>query len=145
MGWARACDFFRRLLLNLALLESLHTTKKAGTKTTARQVEAIMPLKTLIPRERRALAPAPVASTRGKTPRMKAKEVMRIGRILVRAVDRRFKDWLSINDSVLTRDFDDQNAILGRQGDQKHQPDLNVKIIIDPEARQRCHGPEQRK
>ena len=39
-----------------------------------------MPLNTLMPSERRALAPAPVASTSGSTPRMKANDVIRIGR-----------------------------------------------------------------
>lgn len=61
------------------------TTKKAGTKTTARQVDAIMPVNTLIPRDLRELAPAPVASTSGNTPRIKAKDVIRIGRKRVRA------------------------------------------------------------
>ncbi len=39
-----------------------------------------MPLNTATPIERRAAAPAPVAKTSGSTPRMKAKEVMTIGR-----------------------------------------------------------------
>jgi hypothetical protein len=45
------------------------------------QVEASMPLKTVIPIERGAAAPAPVAKTRGSTPRMKAIDVIRIGQI----------------------------------------------------------------
>ena len=39
-----------------------------------------MPLATAIPRERRALAPAPLASTSGKTPRIKVNDVIMIGR-----------------------------------------------------------------
>ena len=39
-----------------------------------------MPLATVMPIERLALAPAPLAKTNGSTPRMKANEVMRIGR-----------------------------------------------------------------
>src|SRR5262245_19238778 len=61
------------------------TTKNAGTNSTARQVEAIMPENTVMPIDLRALAPAPVASTSGTTPRMKAKDVIRIGRNLARA------------------------------------------------------------
>ena len=61
------------------------TTKKAGTNSTARQVEASMPENTVMPIDLRALAPAPVASTSGTTPRMKAKEVIRIGRNRERA------------------------------------------------------------
>ena len=39
-----------------------------------------MPLNTAVPSERRISAPAPVATTSGTTPRMKANEVIRIGR-----------------------------------------------------------------
>ena len=39
-----------------------------------------MPLKTAVPRVRRISAPAPSAMTKGTTPRMKAKEVIMIGR-----------------------------------------------------------------
>ena len=44
------------------------TTKNAGTNSTARQVEAIMPENTVMPIDLRALAPAPVASTKGTRP-----------------------------------------------------------------------------
>ena len=44
-----------------------------------------MPVNTVMPIEARALAPAPVASTSGSTPRMKANEVIRIGRKRARA------------------------------------------------------------
>src|SRR5215831_17292501 len=57
-----------------------NTAKKEGTNSTARQVEAMMPLNTLRPKEMRPLAPAPVASTNGTTPSPKANEVIRIGR-----------------------------------------------------------------
>ena len=44
-----------------------------------------MPVNTLMPSDRRALAPAPVARTSGRTPRMNANDVMRMGRNRVRA------------------------------------------------------------
>ena len=44
-----------------------------------------MPVNTLMPSERRALAPAPDAITSGTTPRMKAIDVIRMGRKRVRA------------------------------------------------------------
>ena len=44
------------------------------------RVEASMPLATVMPIERLALAPTPLAKTNGSTPRMKANEVLRIGR-----------------------------------------------------------------
>ena len=56
------------------------TTKKAGTKSTAMQVDASIPLKTVMPIDLRLEAPAPVASTRGSTPRMNANDVITIGK-----------------------------------------------------------------
>ena len=44
-----------------------------------------MPKNTAVPRAWRISAPAPTANTRGATPRMKANEVIRIGRRRVRA------------------------------------------------------------
>ena len=44
-----------------------------------------MPLNTVMPIDLRALAPAPVATTSGATPRMKANDVIRIGRRRSRA------------------------------------------------------------
>ena len=61
------------------------TTKNDGTNSTARHVDAIMPLNTARPSETRALAPAPVAVTSGTTPRMNANDVIRIGRKRTRA------------------------------------------------------------
>src|SRR5262249_44010656 len=56
------------------------TTKKAGTKRTARHVEASMPLATARPSDLRAEAPAPRARSKGRTPRMNVNDVMTIGR-----------------------------------------------------------------
>ena len=44
-----------------------------------------MPLNTAMPIDLRALAPAPVATTSGATPRMNANDVIRIGRKRARA------------------------------------------------------------
>src|ERR1700716_2346802 len=56
------------------------TTKNVATNSTARQVEAIIPLNTVMPIGLRARAPGPPATTSGATPRMKANDVIRIGR-----------------------------------------------------------------
>ena len=56
--------------------------------TIERNVEAIMPPATVVPTELRAAAPAPVAKANGSTPRMKAIEVMRMGRKRMRAASR---------------------------------------------------------
>ena len=68
------------------------TTKNDGTNNTARHVEASIPVITLRPGDARAFAPAPVAMTSGTTPRMKAKEVMMMGRKRA-AVTAASKDW----------------------------------------------------
>ena len=59
--------------------------KKKGTKKMARKVAASIPPMTPVPTEWRAPAPAPVENASGSTPRMKASEVMRIGRKRSRA------------------------------------------------------------
>ena len=56
------------------------STKYTGTKRMAIKVEASMPPMTAVPMALRLAAPAPDAIARGTTPRMKAKEVMRMGR-----------------------------------------------------------------
>src|SRR6476469_6652402 len=61
------------------------TTYNAGTNRTAMQVDASMPLNTVMPIDLRAAAPAPVANTRGSTPRMKAIDVITMGRKRFRA------------------------------------------------------------
>ena len=56
------------------------STKNNGTKKIARNVAASMPPSTPVPIDRRLAAPAPVAITSGSTPRMKAIEVIMMGR-----------------------------------------------------------------
>ena len=80
-----------------------------------------MPLNTAMPIDCRALAPAPVASTRGTTLRMKANEVMTIGRNRARAASTAasIKDLLSCR-AMVARHIDDQNGVLGRERDQQN-------------------------
>ena len=74
-----------------------------------------MPLKVDMPRDRRALALAPVAVTSGKTPLGRnANDVMRIGaEARPRGFDGGFENLLSCGAS-LARDLDDQDRVLGR-------------------------------
>jgi hypothetical protein len=119
MGWARACDFFRRLLLNLALLESLQHDKESRNKDNRKASRGDHASENADPE-----GTARVGTGAGRKHEGQDAEDEGEGghedwpEPGARRVNRRFKDWLSINDSVLTRDFDDQNAILGRQGDQ---------------------------
>ena len=60
------------------------STKNTGTKATASTVEASIPENTVTPIDLRADAPAPLAAIKGTTPRMKANEVIKMGRNLRR-------------------------------------------------------------
>src|SRR6516165_10182518 len=76
MAAASAASSERRLtLVNVST-----TTKKTGTKNTARMVALSMPPTTAVPMAMRLAAPAPVATASGNVPKMKAIEVMRMGR-----------------------------------------------------------------
>ena len=120
------------------------TTKKLGTKRTARQVEAIMPVKTVMPIDLRALEPAPVASTSGTTPRMNANDVIRIGpEARTRRLDRGSEDGFAAGPE-LARHLDDQDRVLRRQRDQQNEPDLHVEIVGDAEPEEDGHRPGER-
>ena len=62
--------------------------KNNGTKKIPSTVAPSIPYTTLVPTEWRLAAPAPLDSNNGTTPRMKAKEVIRIGRNRSRAASR---------------------------------------------------------
>jgi hypothetical protein len=54
--------------------------KNIGVRKMPNSVTPSIPLNTAVPSERRISAPAPVAITSGTTPRMKANDVIKIGR-----------------------------------------------------------------
>ncbi len=118
-------------------------TKKQGTNTTARQVEASIPVETDIPIDLRALAPAPVASTSGKHPKDE-REGRHQDRPQPRTsrTDRRVHDGSAMQQSLLPRNLDDQDRVLGAQRDQQHQPDLGIQVVVHPERRQRQNRPK---
>ena len=94
-----------------------------------------MPVNTVMPIDLRALAPAPVASTSGATPRMKANEVIRIGRKRARAASTAASTIGLAVAAQLARHLDDQDRVLGRQRDQQHEADLDVEIVVDLQRR----------
>src|SRR6185436_14952518 len=75
-------------------LRAVMILKNIGTKKIARNVAASMPPITPVPTERRAAAPAPVEYANGSTPRMKASDVMMIGRKRSRAASSAVADAL---------------------------------------------------
>ena len=79
------------------------STKKTGTKGMASKVEAIMPPKTTVPRSRWLVAPAPKATTSGKTPRMNANEVIRWVGIACAWPRWRPRRWTCLPGAVLWR------------------------------------------
>ena len=98
-------------------------------KARLRNVDAIMPPATAVPTEWRASRPAPLANTSGMTPRMNASDVIRIGRSRMRAASTAASAIVSPRCAQLLGELDDQNAVLRRQADQHHQPDLAVHIV----------------
>ena len=87
-------------------------TKSTGTSTTPRMVATSMPANTAIPMTLRPSAPAPEARTSGKTPRMNAKAVMRMGRsrsfaasIAASMKPRPFFFWASLANSTMRMAF----------------------------------------
>ena len=92
-----------------------------------------MPQNTAVPSDWRISAPAPVAIISGSTPRMKAKDVIRIGRKPhARGLGRRLEAVLAVL-LVLPRELDDQDRVLGRQADQHDEADLGQDVHV--------HGP----
>src|SRR5262249_49187257 len=73
-------------------LPSVISLKKSGMKKMARKVAASMPPMTPVPTACRAPAPAPIEMASGSTPRMKASDVIRIGRKRRRAASRAAAD-----------------------------------------------------
>ena len=90
-----------------------------------------MPAKTAVPSDQRISAPAPVATTIGSTPRMNAKEVMRIGRNRSRQASVVASSQRLSLLAQLPGELDDENGILASQSDQHHEPDLHENVHGD--------------
>ena len=80
--------------------------------------------------EHSSVRPAPVASTNGTTPRMKAKAVMRMGRSRsLGPCQGRVDERLALLILDL-RKLHDKNGVLGGQSDEHHQADLSEHIVL---------------
>ena len=119
--------------------------KNSGTKKIARKVAASIPPITPVPTDWRAPAPAPVEIASGSTPRMKASEVIRIGRNRSRAASSAAAE-VDMPCAVLEhRELDDQDRVLGGEPEQRHQADLEVDVVgeaAQPDGRHRAEGAE---
>ena len=92
-----------------------------------------MPPMTPVPMARRLLAPAPVAMAMGTQPRMKAREVMTMGRRRRRAASTAASHGGHPGPPVFGGELDDQDGVLGRKPDEGHQPHLKVDVVFQPE------------
>ena len=136
---------FAVLRRSLASSTRCSTTKIDGTNATVSSVEPSMPVSTAMPIDFCALAPAPLASTSGTTPRMKANDVIRIGRKRERAASTAaVENVVALFDAQLARKLDDQDRILARERDEQDEADLGVEVVADAERQQRRRGAEQR-
>ena len=91
-------------------------------KRRPKQVTPNIPNSTAVPSDCRISAPAPVATASGVTPRMKAREVIRIGRRRVRAA------CTAAFFLLLAGKFHDQDGVLGSQSDEHDEADLGQDV-----------------
>ncbi len=109
-----------------------------------RVVAAIMPPKTVVPTDWRLTRPAPRASTNGRTPRMNASEVIRIGpQANARGFDRGIHDRKPAL-AQLFGELHNQNRILAGEADEHHQTDLAINVILQSAQRNRSERAQQR-
>ena len=92
----------------------------------------IMPPNTGVPTSRRASCEAPVATTSGSRPRMKANDVIITGRKRSRAPSVAASSSGTPCLALLLGELDDQNAVLGGKPDQHDHADLGVEIERQP-------------
>ena len=90
-----------------------------------------MPQNTAVPSAWRISAPGPVAITSGTTPRMKAKDVIRIGRSRRRQASTAASNGLvPVVVLGLLGELDDQDRVLGREADQHDEADLREDVVV---------------
>ena len=105
-------------------------------------VPTSMPPAPVVPMVRFPIAPAPVATTSGRRPAMKAKEVIWIGRKRsFAAFDGRVLQGHALQ-PPLDREFDDQDRVLAEQTDQHDQADLGVHVVGQTHGLQEEEGAE---
>ena len=103
-------------------------TNNKGTKKMPSTVAAIMPPMTPMPIEFCAPEPAPLAIASGKTPRMKAKEVIESGADAARRQQRRFDQ----SHACILRSMANSTirmAFLADKTDRRQQADLEIDVI----------------
>ena len=87
-----------------------------------------MPANTGVPTSRRLISAAPRAITSGTNPRMNANDVIITARNRVRAPSTAASRMPSPASRRSFGELHDQDAVLRRQRNQHHQPDLRIEI-----------------
>ena len=108
-----------------------------------KRVTPSIPANTAMPSDRRISAPAPVATTRGTTPRMNANQVIRIGRKRSFTASSVASQRRNARLLLLLGKFDNQDRILAGQADQHHEADLREDRDLDPGQRDADHRAKQ--
>ena len=111
-------------------------------KIRPKPVTPTIPKNTAVPSAWRSSAPAPVASSSGTLPRMKAKLVIRIGRSRSCAARTAASIGGHARGLVLTGELDDQDRVLRGERDQHDQADLRQHIIVHARAGARRPSPQ---
>ena len=104
--------------------------KNTGVRKMPNSVTPNMPLKTAVPSVRRISAPAPWAINSGNTPRMKAKEVITIGRRRSLQASRAASRPRRAALAAVLGELHDQDRVLAGQPDQHHEADLGEDIDV---------------
>ena len=103
-----------------------------------------MPLATARPRDLRALAPAPLANTRGSTPRINVKDVIRDRtKTHLPRFDRGVQNTFA-GGATFPRQLDNKNGVFGRERDEENKADLHVEIVGHAKSGQRTYCSKQR-
>ena len=104
--------------------------KNTGVRKMPNSVTPSMPLNTAVPSVCRISAPAPCAIISGTTPRMKANEVITIGRSRSRQASSVACAARLARLALLLGEFDDQDRVLAGQADQHDEADLREDVDV---------------
>ena len=88
-----------------------------------------MPPMMVVPTERRPAAPAPEAMASGITPRMKANDVIRMGRRRSSAASMAASTMERPLRAELLGELDDQDGVFGGESDEHDETDLAVDVV----------------
>ena len=108
------------------------------------KVAIVMPKTTAVPMTPRDAAPEPFASINGTQPRMNANEVIRIGRRRSLAPSSA-ASTIDLPSVVELGELYNQDSVFCRQGDEHHQTDLGVDIVVEVARYQPDEGPQHDK